>query len=58
MVYYHTRNWLQENGNNSINGISEKNGNKKSYFNALKDLLENEADNELLCFREDMNFWW
>lgn len=58
MVYYHTRNWLQENGSNSINGISEKNGNKKSYFNALKDLLENEADNELLCFREDMNLWW
>lgn len=58
MVYYYTRNWLQENGNNSINGISEKNGNKKSYFNALKDLLENEADNELLCFREDMNLWW
>lgn len=58
MVYYYTRNWLQENGNNSINGISEKNGNKKSYFNALKDLLENEADNELLRFREDMNLWW
>ena len=58
MVYYHTQNWLQEDGNNSINVISEKNGNKKSYFNALKDLLEYEADNELLCFREDMNLWW
>ena len=29
MVYYHTRNWLDENGNNDINGISPKNKKKR-----------------------------
>ena len=58
MVYYHSRNWLSENGNNDINGISPKNKNKSKYFGALQDLLENEIDNELLCYTENMGLWW
>lgn len=54
MAYYHTRNWLSENGNNDINGISPKNKNKSKHFGALQDLLTNKIYNELLCYTENM----
>lgn len=45
MAYYHTRNWLSENGSNDINGISPKNKNKSKHFGTLQDLLANKIYN-------------
>lgn len=59
MVYFHTRNWLQESGNNDINGVSPRNKNNATYANALIDLLKNEVDNEILSSAESIyGYWW
>lgn len=62
MAYYHTRNWLNEMGNNDINGVSPKNKRKKEYFDKTKDFLtaysENQAENEYLNAMEDLGTWY
>ena len=58
MVFYHTRNWLSEEGNNLINGISPKNKRKTDYLGALDDIIENVVDDELLSIKEELTSWW
>lgn len=61
MVYYHTREWLDECGNNSINGVGKGNKNKKIYHDAFVEIIDyadNLIDNELLSLKESINNWW
>ena len=58
MVFYHTRNWLSEEGNNLINGVSPKNKRKTDYLGALDDIIENVIDDELLSIKEELTSWW
>jgi hypothetical protein len=61
MVYYHTREFLDEVGNNSINGVGPSNKKRKIYHDAyteIYDYLDNLVDNELLSIKEDICKWW
>lgn len=58
MLFFHTRNWLGEDGYNKINGISNKNSNKETYYKETISYFENQADNEYLNILEDIGVWW
>lgn len=58
MVSFYTRNWLNEDGHNKINGISEKNKNRKKYYDETVSYFENQVDNEYLNILEDIGIWW
>lgn len=61
MVACHTRTWLNEKGNNSINGIGPNNGNIPAYEGALEELFENIAEDEYLSLKEEFDQftpWW
>lgn len=61
MVYYHTREWIGESGNNSINGVGTGNKSREVYHDAyteIYDYLDNLVDNELLSIKEDISNWW
>ena len=58
MVQYHTRNWLKEEGNNSINGVGPNNKRIPDYKGALAELFDNIADDEYLSLKEEFQIWW
>lgn len=66
MVYYHTRNWIGEKGNNSVNGVSPKNDKKDVFSSAMNefkkifesDYVQNQIDNEMLNLLEDTGAWY
>ena len=62
MVYYHTRNFVDDEfGNSSINGVGKYGNNRKDYHHALSaifDYADNVLDNEWRNMKEDIGAWW